>query len=162
MSDDLLNIEQLGKLAEVLNTFKSEAVQLRILEALLAPRKEDSSDSELKDTPSKPRRRAKNVKRERNQTESSCEAAGVPAGKAGGRLRKSATGNGAIASLKKLMDTGFFSEPKTINDIIEDCKHNMARTFKANDFSGAMVRLVRKGDLTRKKNSDDQYEYTKK
>ena len=53
------------------------------------------------------------------------------------------------------------NKPRTINDLIEHCKHNLARTFKANEFSGKLGRMVRNSELTRKKNTDKQYEYKK-
>lgn len=70
-------------------------------------------------------------------------------------------GTGAVATLSELAKTDFFSKPKTIKDIIEHCSINYARKFRANDLSGKLARMVRNGELARKKNKDKQYEYTK-
>ncbi len=75
--------------------------------------------------------------------------------------KKLSGGTGAKATLAKLMDGDFFTQPRTINDIIEHCKHNLARSFKANGFSGKLASMVRSGELTRKKNKEEQYEYNK-
>ena len=61
----------------------------------------------------------------------------------------------------QLAESDFFKEPRTINDIIEHCKHNLARSFRANEFSGKLGRMVRNEELKRKKNKDHQYEYKK-
>ena len=71
------------------------------------------------------------------------------------------TGTGSLAILTKLIEGNFFSTPKTINDIIKHCDAALARKFKANEFSGRLARMTRSGKLTRKKNRDKQYEYTK-
>ncbi len=75
--------------------------------------------------------------------------------------RKAQGGTGAVAILTKLATTDFFDKPKTINDILEHCKDNLARTFKANEFSGKLGRMVRGKELKREKNADNQYEYKK-
>lgn len=75
---------------------------------------------------------------------------------------KKPSGQGAVATLIKLVEDGFFNEPKSIGNIVEHCDHNLARKFKANEFSGKLGRLVREGTLTRTKNSENQYEYQSK
>src|SRR6266508_7025079 len=74
---------------------------------------------------------------------------------------KAPGGTGAVATLSQLASGTFFDKPRTIKDLIDHCKHNLARTFKANEFSGKLGRMVRNGELTRKKNADKQYEYKK-
>ena len=142
--------KQLSELAAVLNAFKSEAVQLRVLDFVLG----EESSEELDEKPanirtsrrSRPRRKATLRK-----TDSATSAT----------RKKSSAGTGAPATLNQLLAGTFFDKPRTINDIIEHCKHNLARTFKANEFSGKLGRMVRTGDLARKKNADKQYEYEK-
>jgi hypothetical protein len=142
--------KQLAELAEVINSFKSEAVQLRIVELVLGtlPKTEPSErtdDEPKKSDKPKPRKR----KAKSSSEESTSEK------------RKASNGMGAVAILTQLTTTDYFDKPKTINDILEHCKHNLARTFKANEFSGKLARLVRAGDLKREKNVDNQYEYNK-
>lgn len=142
--------KQLSELAAVLNAFKSEAVQLRVLDFVLG----EESLEELDEKPanirtsrrSRPRRTATLKK-----TDSATSAT----------RKKSSAGTGAPATLNQLLAGTFFDKPRTINDIIGHCKHNLARTFKANEFSGKLGRMVRTGNLVRKKNADKQYEYQK-
>jgi hypothetical protein len=146
---DDMKKQLLSELATVLNAFKSEAVQLRLLDVLLG--------QEATEEPNKPHRRTGSSKKARQR---------VPAEKAtenssGKKKKKAPSGTGAPATLTQLLSTTFFDKPRTINDIIEHCKHNLARTFKANEFSGKLSRIVRNGELTRKKNADKQYEYEK-
>jgi len=142
--------KQLTQLAEVLNQFKSEAVQLRILDVVLG----DQNPGEAKpEFPSKPV--TKSLPR-RTKTKKAAAESGTS-----DKLKKSTGGAGAGATLTRLTQSDFFDQARTINDIIEHCKHNLARTFKANEFSGKLARLVRTGALVREKNSDNQYEYKK-
>jgi hypothetical protein len=157
-SEDAVTIEnlpelkkQLTDLASVLNTFKSEAVQLRLLEFILGEVSIADNSPEQK-TP-KP-----TVKRRRKQPK-------PPADKktdtASAKKKPAASGSGAVATLVQLLEGDFFKKPRVINDIIEHCKDNLARTFKANEFSGKLGQLVRTNQLTRAKNKDNQYEYKK-
>ena len=141
--------KQLVELATVLNAFKSEAVQLRLLDVLL--------EQEATEEPVKTHRRTRSSKKARQSV-----PAEKSAGKSSGKKKKKApSGTGAPATLTQLLSTTFFDKPRTIKDIIEHCKHNLARTFKANEFSGKLARMVRNDELTRKKNADKQYEYKK-
>jgi hypothetical protein len=142
---------QLSELASVINSFKSEAVQLRTIELVLgAPRKKDIPDEGDEETtpqrkPSR-RRRVKNEKGEQHKES---------------KKRRAASGAGAVATLSQLAETAFFNKSRTINDIIQHCKHKLARAFKANEFSSKLGRMVRNGELNREKNADNQYEYKK-
>jgi len=143
--------KQLAELANVLNAFKSEAVQLRILEFVLGEETTEGSDAKA----TKPPNYKKTPKRIR-QTATKHSDEKSPA-----KRKKLLTGSGAPATLTQLVAGTFFDKPRTINDIIEHCRHNLARSFKANEFSGKLARLVRSSILTRKKNADKQYEYKK-
>lgn len=141
--------KQLGELATVLNAFKSEAVQLRLLDFLLGEQSEEEP--------------SKNPRRTRTSKKATARRAAAPTGEgaSSNRRKKAPSGTGAPATLNLLLSGTFFDKPRTINDIIEHCKHNLARTFKANEFSGKLGRMVREDELTRKKNADKQYEYKK-
>jgi hypothetical protein len=143
--------QQLSELANVLNEFKSEAVQLRLLELIFAM---DRTEAAGKNKPATKRRPAA---KKGNTAEHSGESAAATV-----RKNRGEYGSRAVATLNQLVAAGFFKKPQTINDIIEHCKHNLARTFKANDFSGKLGLLVRSGELSRKKNVYGQYEYTSK
>jgi len=141
--------KDLTELATLLNGFKSEAVQLRILDIVLGDqaRGQIHRSQASEKTPGVPRRQPKSVNREDSATED--------------KKRKVAVGAGAPATLTQLVSGDFFDKPRTINDIINHCKDMLARTFKANEFSGKLARMVRNGNLTRSKNAENQYEYTK-
>jgi hypothetical protein len=141
--------KQLAELATVLNAFKSEAVQLRLLDFLLG--------GQSVEKPDKIPGRTRTSKKPRSPRTTTTTGKGATAKKG----KKAPSGTGATATLTQLLSTTFFDKPRTINDIIEHCKHNLARTFKANEFSGKLGRMVRAGELTRKKNADKQYEYKK-
>jgi hypothetical protein len=142
--------KQLSELASVLNEFKSESVQLRILDLVLGTETTDDKPGQHKQLSSSRTARAKRVSKADNTGSA-----------APGKRKKAPAGTGAPATLTQLLSGNFFDKARTINDIIEHCKHNLARTFKANEFSGKLGRMVRSDELTRKKNADNQYEYKK-
>lgn len=142
--------EQLKELSDVINSFKSEAVQLRIVELVFGlTEEEELTEKQVLPPPPKVKRKKKSAAPKKNTEKS----------KSGGSTKR-ASGNGAPATLTKLVEEGFFSKPKSIGDIVQHCEHNLARKFKSNEFSGKLARLVRDGTLKRSKNSDNQYEYT--
>jgi hypothetical protein len=142
--------KQLSELATVLNQFKSEAVQLRILDMVLeGGASADSIDQPGGDTAASKRRRVPRTK------------AKAAEGRTPGTRKRASAGTGAPATLTQLLSGSFFDKARTINDVIEHCKHNLARTFRANEFSGKLGRMVRNNELTRKKNANKQYEYKK-
>ena len=141
--------KQLAELTAILNGFKSEAVQLRILDYILGKK-----DSESDDRPAPTQHKPKKIKRIAITPKNGVDV--KPSNR-----KKAASGTGAPATLMQLLETDFFNKPRTINHIIEHCKHNMARTFKANDLSGTLARIIRNGKLIRNKNTDKQYEYKK-
>lgn len=141
--------EQLKELAGVINSFKSEAVQLRLIE-LVFEATESSSGEELGggESAAKGRRKPKARK------------PAPPAQKAGASKPKGSGRPGGKAMLDRLHGEGFFKKPKTIKQLVEHCEHNMAFKYKQSDFSGALGRLTRDGKLKRTKNADKQYEYS--
>lgn len=157
LCEDVMPIEDiqdkkkyLAELATVLNSFKSEAVQLRLLEHLLGDIGVDEGQVQPNGNPkSSPRRRPKQPKPSADNGGS-----GSPAKK-----KSAASGPGAVATVAQLVEGDFFKKPRTIGDILEHCKHNLARSFKANEISGKLGQLVRSKQLTRAKNADHQYEY---
>ena len=146
--------KQLSELAEIINSFKSEAVQLRIIDLFLgnSPEEELQSEDPLKN----------NVQSAQKSKHRKKKTSAIKAESASDTHKKTApAGTGAAAILNQMVTTDFFNKPKTIKNIIAHCSTNLARNFKANAFSGKLGRMVRNGELTRKKNTDNQYEYTK-
>ncbi len=153
MIKDFDNIKkQLKELSEIINSFKSEAVQLRLIDLIFNSEKLPDKD-DLKGIPetipvpsSKPKKqRTKSAKTEDSPP----------------KKRRSSSGKGGSATITKLAEEGFFASPKTINDIIKHCSTNLALTFKANELSGKLIRMVRNKELKREENPDGTYEYTK-
>lgn len=149
--EDILDKKKyLAELATVLNSFKSEAVQLRLLKHLLGEIGADEGQA-------KPNGKMESsARRRRKQPKPSAVngGTGAPAKK-----KPAASGTGAVATLTQLVEGDFFKKPHTIGDIVEHCKHNLARSFKANEISGKLGQLVRSNQLKRTKNADNQYEY---
>lgn len=147
--------KQLAELSEIVNRFKSEAVQLRLLDLLF-----DASPHEI-DPPAaateKPKRKAR-VKRKASASAAS-KGSAEPTGESKATRKTSSFGPGTV--LKKLYDDGFFSKAKTISDICQHADANLARKIKPNEISGKLARMVRNGELAREKNSENQYAYTK-
>jgi len=142
--------EQLKELAGIINSFKSEAVQLRLIELIFEAAERCSDAESSGDAPGNeggPRRRA------RGQAAKPPAAAANQKGKGSGRP-------GGKAMLDRLLGEGFFKKPKTINQLVEHCEHNLAFKYKQSDFSGPLARLTRDGRLKRTKNTDNQYEYS--
>lgn len=61
--------------------------------------------------------------------------------------------------IRQLISSGFFSEPKTVADIVRHSKHDYAITLKRADVSRAMARLVQSGSINRSQRADKKYEY---
>ena len=146
---------QLKELAEVINAFKSEAVQLRIIDLVIggAPlaAKLETPPPPLADPqpkPAKPRKRA----RKPASADSSSQPAKTTRGPAKGRP-------GGKVTLDTLVSEGFFKSAKTIGQIVDHCDSSLAMKYRQSDFSGPLMRLVREKSLSRKKNTDGQYEY---
>jgi len=141
---------QLSELATILNAFKSEAVQLRILEIVLG---KQSAEKQLIAPPDTEHNGKTKARRKQTTKKTDAEATAKP--------KKAPGGTGAVATVAQLLSGPFFDKPRTIGDIVDHCKDRLARTFKPNEFSGKLGRMVRTGELTREKNADNQYEYKK-
>jgi hypothetical protein len=149
--------QQLSELAEVVNKFKSETVQLKIVELVLGGAKsvetaDEPEGIELKETPVK-RRKARRKTRA-PKTESSDTAVSAP------RIRRS--GKGPLANLTELADSGYFDKPRTMNEIISYCDEKLVLKYKSSDLSPTLGRMVKNNTLDRSKNGEGQYEYTKR
>jgi hypothetical protein len=144
--------KELKEIADILNQFKSEAVQLKILD-MLAGR-----------LTSPPRITIKQKRRTAARSDASEEDA-VPKNQTqkqsrGGSASR-ASGGGAHAVILRLLEEGFFNDPHTIGAITKHASERLGHHLKANECSPSLLRLLRAGRLTRSKNNDGQYEYTK-
>jgi hypothetical protein len=145
---------QLKELADVVNSFKSEAVQLRIVDLVFnLPKQsdEDNNNTQIQGAVKHPSKRTK----VRSKTKTSVS------NDEGQKKKPMASGHGPTSTLTKLTEGDFFNKPQSMKSIIEHCEINLARKIKQNDISGKLARMVRDGILKRAKNSDGQYEYNK-
>lgn len=149
---------QLEELAPIINSFSSEAVQLKIVELILSGQmKSDELLNQENNETDSDALRPKAKKKRTKKTPVRSKDSGAPR-----PTQKRSPGDGAPATLDKLVENGFFKQKRTIKDIIDHCEMNMARKFKQNEFSGKLARLVRSETLTRTKNEDGLYEYVSK
>lgn len=146
---------QLLGLAEAVNSFKSEAVQMKIIELLFR------NASEISVVVPGGHRSA-NASSGRNGRGKKVPAKAEAAGSQKRATPVRQKGDGPIATLQTLIEKGFFKQKKTIGEIVEHSRTHLARHFRASDFSGKLARLVRSGELTRNKNAENQYEYSQK
>jgi hypothetical protein len=144
---------QLAELAPAINAFKSEAVQLRIVELVFNLRHSEDNLQEPEEVEPRSRRTARTRKGRGER------GVGKSAPKTSGK--KKGAGSGPIPTLNQLIDGGFFAKHKTLKDIIEHCRNDKARNFQPSQLSGPLGRLVRDQLLKRQKNADGQYEYWK-
>ncbi|GAA4921154.1 hypothetical protein [Mucilaginibacter defluvii] len=132
---------QLAEISEVVNTFKSEAVQVRIAEKLFdvlidTDRLEDGEFS----------KRAQRFKTD-----------GENAGAFPYRKKP-----GATRVLNQLLATDFFDIPRSISAIANYCKDNYDSDFKTSELSGILLKLVNEQKLRREKSRDNnRFDYVK-
>lgn len=69
---------------------------------------------------------------------------------------------GPKTMLGELIDEGFFSQARTINEAQEQLRHKKGIRFSLQELSPAFVRLLRDGRLDRDRNASGQYEYRAK
>ncbi|GAA4340823.1 hypothetical protein GCM10023149_52550 [Mucilaginibacter gynuensis] len=136
--------KQLAEISEVVNTFKSEAVQVRIAEKLFdvlidADRAEhENSDYLLK--------KSRRFKENGHDTD-------------GAAHRKKP---GATKVLNQILATDFFNQPRSIASIAEYCKEKYDSDFKTSELSGILLKLANENKLRREKSRDNnRFDYIK-
>jgi len=219
--------EQLKELAEVLNSFKSEAVQLKLVEFFMEQNFESEVlpvpvsepvvkevKEEVKEKKKGEKKEAKEVKKEAKEVKKEVkkEAKGVKADaevkkevkevkekvsakkskkekpvevvvaeevvkpKTKGRPRKEKTKDEKVKVVKKripnrpgpsiilnaLLSDNYFTENRTIGNIVEQCDNQYHYKYKSTDLSGTLAKLAKEGVLSRSKNpGTNQFEYIK-
>ena len=146
---------QLADLAPIINAFKAEAVQLRIVELVLTGKYQEPSPASSSSTP--PARRAQRRKTQAAK-ENVVPASGTKATKSGKTAAKSGR-QSALTTLNQLIADGFFKKGKTLAEMVAYCETKLALHYKQSNFSGPLIRLVRDKHLTREKNAEGQYVY---
>ena len=142
---------KLKEVAEILNQFKSEAVQLKVLDMLtgqLSSPREVATDRKRKRSVTRLRAKEEKVPSEESPKQARSKSPSRPSG-------------GAHSVILRLLDEGFFNKPQTISAITKHASERLGHRLKANECSPTLLRSLRSGKLTREKNSDGQYEYSK-
>jgi hypothetical protein len=143
--------KQLAELSDVVNKFKSEQVQLKIVDLVF---REVGVDSEQRETELNPALKKRVHRKKTNGNSATPE-------KESGKKRGASKGNGPMPTLEQFIQEGFFNQKRTIGTVVDHCK-TKARNFKNNELSGPLGRLVQNNKLSRTKNADGQWEYSKK
>lgn len=138
--------KDLGQLAAILNQFKSEAVQVKLLEQFMTT-----------SAPAAPAAAAPAPRRGRPPG-SGAKTAAPKAAKAPKAPRKRGK-MGATAALQKLIEAGFFKAHRTIADVTAASKDKLGVEIPVTNFSGPLMRFVNEKKLQRAKNKDDKFEY---
>ncbi len=134
--------KQLIEIAEVVNSFKSEAVQVKIIDKLL----DAISETEMRegDTELFNKRTSTSVANRKSYPLSA---------------RKKP---GATKVLNQLLSTNFFDAPQSISSIADFCKNKFDSDFKTSELSGVLLKLAKESKLRRERNNDsNRFEYVK-
>ena len=142
--------KQLKELAAVINEFKSEAVQIRVVEFLfqqmgLEPANTGKSGDEGDKVRKKKKSAGSGPKSEKKKTSTKRVSKG-------GR-----PGPGTM--LNTLIEKEFFKKPRVVQDIINHCKSKTGYTYKTGELSVGLIRAIRNQSLKRSKNDQKQWEY---
>jgi hypothetical protein len=150
---------QLSELAPIINGFKSEAVQLKIIELVLTGG-EDSTVGAADKIEGKKRRRKTATRKPKEGGETN-EKASPNKGKKEGKRTGSSGRPGPLEMLNTLIAESYFNKKRSLNEILVHLKEKYAYIYRNNDFSPTLGRAVRSKLLKREKNAEGQYEYTK-
>jgi outer membrane biosynthesis protein TonB len=194
--------EQLKELVEVLNSIKSEAVQLKLVDFFLgydfdveaAPApvvevaanvepveeilqvKKGRKEKEKKEKKEKKPKKEKEVRKEEVVLPVEVVEPEVAKPKTKGRPRKEKVKTEKVKVSKKripnrpgpsiilnaLLEDNYFTENRTIGQIVEQCDEKYHYKYKSTDLSGTLAKLAKEGVLSRSKNPDsNQFEYIK-
>ncbi|PAW94914.1 hypothetical protein CKK33_15985 [Mucilaginibacter sp. MD40] len=135
--------KQLTELAEVVNAFQSEAVQVKVVERLL----DEIIDSEKSEPEAK-----ENVNKRAGKIEADTQA---NESRDAGRKKP-----GATKVLNQLLSSDFFKTPHTISAIADYCREKFNSDFKTSELSGILLKLSKENKLRRERNHDNnRFEY---
>ncbi len=137
--------KQLVELSEVVNSFKSEAVQVRVvdrlLDILIELEKTDGDGAEVF---------IKKGYKQRGGDDGNYTPA------------RGAKKPGATKILNQLLSTDFFDAPHSISSIANYCKDNFDSDFKTSELSGILLKLANEHKLKRERSTDNnRFEYVR-
>lgn len=136
--------KQLTEIAEVVNSFQSEAVQVRVVDRLLdeimETEKVETEGGEIFD---------KRGRRPRGENENESAFAA--------HSRKKP---GATKVLNQLLSGDYFKQPHSISAIADYCKEKFDSDFKTSELSGILLKLAKENRLKRERsNENNRFEY---
>jgi hypothetical protein len=137
--------KQLMEISEVVNSFKSEAVQVKIVDRLL------DAMIELDKT-------------EGDSAEVFIKRCYKPRGADEGNYSygRGPKKPGATKILNQLLSGDFFDTPRSISSIANYCKDNFDSEFKTSELSGILLKLANEGKLRRERsNENNRFEYVR-
>ena len=131
------------EISEVVNSFKSEAVQVkivdRLLDAMIDMDKGDNDGIEVFN---------KRGYKQRGLDDGNYSSA------------RGAKKPGATKVLNQLLSTDFFDTARSISAIANYCKDNFDSDFKTSELSGILLKLANENKLKRERNNDNnRFEY---
>jgi hypothetical protein len=135
--------KQLMEISEVVNSFQSEAVQVRVvdrlLDAIIESEKIDVDSAEIFN---------KRSYKQRAEGEGSYSSA------------RSSKKPGATKVLNQLLTTDYFHTPHSISSIASYCKDQFDSDFKTSELSGILLKLANENKLRRERsNENNRFEY---
>jgi hypothetical protein len=136
--------KQLMEISEVVNSFKSEAVQVRIIDRLLdAIAETEKSEIEGTETFNKKGRRVRISEDDEHTSH--------------GRKKP-----GATKILNQLLATDYFNTRHSISAIADYCKEHYDSDFKTSELSGILLKLAKEDKLKRERSNDNnRFEYVR-
>jgi hypothetical protein len=137
--------KQLLEISEVVNSFRSEAVQVKVVDRLLdAMIESEKGELEGADAFSRRVRRARHAEDDENHLNN-------------GRKKP-----GATKVLNQLLLTDFFNSSHSISEIADYCKESYDSDFKTSELSGILLKLAKENKLRRERSNDNnRFEYVK-
>ena len=137
--------KQLIEISEVVNSFNSEAVQVRVvdrlLDAIIESERGDADNGEI------PGKRPYKIRSAERLNTSALPRAKKP---------------GATKVLNKLLTTDFFYSPRSISSIATYCQDNFDSDFKTSELSGILLKLAKENKLRRERSEENnRFEYVK-
>jgi hypothetical protein len=135
--------KQLLEISEVVNAFKSEAVQVRVVDRLLDVMVElEKSDGDAAEVFVK-----KSYKNRNDEGHYPFKGAKKP---------------GATKILNQLLSTDFFDTARSISSIASYCRDTYDSGFKTSELSGILLKLAKENKLKRERsNENNRFEYVR-
>jgi hypothetical protein len=137
--------KQLIEISEVVNSFQSEAVQVRVVDRLLDAMIElEKADNDGVEQFSK---RSYKLRTDNDGNYTAPRAGKKP---------------GATKVLNQLLSDDFFEVPRSISSIANYCKENFDSDFKTSELSGILLKLANENKLRRERSHENnRFEYVR-